>query len=143
MLKDLLRLDPVKRLSAAESLKHPWFKTYKIQSTIDKGVVFDSFRYFMQFSPEHKFQQAALAYMVHHLIDLEDIKEIRKMFEIFDTNYDGKLSHQEILEGFKTSLSIIQNEKEFMKVIKKIDQDKSGFIEYEGNYRVVLFNIIL
>ena len=80
-----------------------------------------------------KFQQAALAYMVHHLLDIADIKELRSLFLIFDTNNDGKLSHQEILEGFKTHSNLINNEKDFLKIIRKIDQDKSGFIDYEGS----------
>ena len=132
LLKELTKFDPVKRISAADALKNKWFNLYKIDSNIDKGFIFDSFKYFMQYSPDQKFQQAALAYMVHHLTDMNDVSEIRKMFELFDTNNDGKLSHGELLEGFKKHLSIIQNEKEFLKVIKKIDQDRSGFIEFEG-----------
>jgi calcium-dependent protein kinase len=97
----------------------------------------------MQFSPDQKFQQAALAYMVHHLTDMEDVKELRKMFEAFDTNKDGKLSHMEILEGFKNSLSIIQNEKEFLKVVRKIDQDRSGYIEYEEFIRATISKMTL
>jgi calcium-dependent protein kinase len=132
LLKELLRYDPVKRSSAGDALKHKWFNYYLQDPPSDKGVVYDCFRNFMQFSPEHKFQQATLAYMVHHLTSMNDIKHIRTIFENFDTNKDGKLSHTEILEGFKQHVSMIQNEKEFLKVIKKIDQDRSGFIEYEG-----------
>lgn len=70
--------------------------------------------------------------MVHHILDISDIREIRKIFDLFDLNKDGRLSHQEVLDGFKSHLSIFQNEKEFLKVIRRIDQDKSGYIEYEG-----------
>ena len=128
----MLKFDPVKRLSAADSLKHPWFLSNKMDIQLEKNFVDESFKYFMQFSPDQKFQQAALAYMVHHLTDLTDTGDIRKMFEHFDTNHDGKLSHGEILEGFKAVMPILYNEKEFLKVIRKVDQDKSGFIEYEG-----------
>lgn len=71
--------------------------------------------------------------MVHHLLDINEIREIRKLFQIYDVNNDGKLTHNEILEGFKTNSNLIKNEKDFLKIIRKIDQDKSGFIEYEGN----------
>lgn len=142
LLKDLLRFDPLKRLSALDALKHKWFEAYLIPQAVDKGMVYESFKNFMQFSPDQKFQQASLAYMVHHLTDMDDVREIRKMFEIFDANHDGKLSHSEILDGFKNYLSIIQNEKEFLKVIKRIDQDRSGFIEYEGKVHIYLVEFI-
>lgn len=103
-----------------------------VESRLDKGLLFDSFKHFMQFSPDQKFQQATLAFMVHHLLENSEVKELRNIFIQFDTNKDGKLTHSEVLKGFKSSLDIIQNEKEFMKVIKKVDQDKSGYIEYEG-----------
>jgi calcium-dependent protein kinase len=135
LLKDLLKIDPVKRLSACEALKHPWFRTNIITNPIDKSYALGCFKYFMMFSPDQKFQQAAIAYMVHHLTDIDEINEIRKIFETFDTNHDGKLSHSEIFEGFKNIISVLPNEKEFLKLIKKIDSSKTGFIEYEGIHK--------
>jgi calcium-dependent protein kinase len=132
LLKEMLRLDPVKRPYASDALKRPWFKTFRTEVQIEQPVIIDSLRYFTCHSPDQKFQQAALAYMVHHLTDIQDIKDIRKLFELFDTNCDGRLSHQEVFDGFKNSFTSIQTDKDFMKTIKKVDCQKNGFIEYEG-----------
>lgn len=133
LLKDLLRVDPVKRVSAVDAIKHKWFNIHNLNLSIERELVNDAFKNFMQFSPEQKFQQAAIAYMVHHLIDINEVKDYKRLFEVLDTNCDGKLSHNELMEGFKKYIPVNQKEKEFMKVVKKIDQDRSGYIEYEGN----------
>jgi calcium-dependent protein kinase len=136
----MLKIDPVKRLAASDALKHQWFKNNKVEYSLESTFVEDSFNNFMRFSPDQKFQQATIAYMVHHLTDAEDNKNLRIMFENFDSNLDGKLSHSEIVDGFKKNISLMQtfNEKEFWKKIKKIDQDKSGFIEYEEFVRACI-----
>ena len=54
-------------------------------------------------------------------------------------NCDGKISYNEFLEGYKRTVGgIIQNDKEFIKVMKKIDQSKSGDIEYEEFVRAMI-----
>ena len=137
----MTKYDPSKRPSAGDALKHKWFKNVLSikQKSVNEGILLDSYKNLMNFNPEFKFQQATFAYMVHHLTDQDDVKEIRKIFESFDVNNDGKLSHQELIDGFKNVLAQ-QNkgDKEISKVLKKIDQDRSGFIEYEEFIRATI-----
>ena len=135
---ELLKLDAVKRPSAQEALRHPWFEKYTIKINLEKEFINDCFTSFIHFSPDMKFQQAALAFMVHHVTDMNEIRQYLNLFDLLDINKDGKLSHVEILEGFKFHLGALKNEREIVKVIKKIDQDKSGFIEYEEFLRAVI-----
>jgi calcium-dependent protein kinase len=132
LIKLLLKPDPTKRLSAKDALRHRWFIQYSCPLLVDKGFIYECFNNIMRYNPELKFQQATLAYMVHHLRDINDLREIRRIFEDFDNNNDGMLTYNEVLEGFKKYLSIDNKEKDFLKTVKKIDQDKSGYIEYEG-----------
>lgn len=131
-LKDLLRYDASKRPTANEALKNKWLLNNIPSESVNVNDVKEAFNNIMKYNvSELKFQQAALAYIVHHLTDPEEIKPIRNIFYTFDKNLDGRLSHNEIIEGFKSFFNIKQNEKDLMKIIKKIDQDKSGYIEYE------------
>jgi hypothetical protein len=75
------------------------------------------------------FQQATLAYMVHHLSKREDVDQIRKFYSSLDVNGDGKMAYSEIVEGIKKCISV--NDKDVLRVFKYIDQAKTGYIEYE------------
>lgn len=131
-----MKLDFIKRPSAQEALKHPFFKTHEVKVIIEKDFIVDCLNNLLAFSPDLKFQQAALAFMVHHLTDINEIRDYKNLFELLDTNKDGKLSHKEIIDGFKAIDMKI--EKDLQRVIKKIDQDKSDSIEYEEFLRAVI-----
>lgn len=53
------------------------------------------------FSRRLKLQQAALCFISTHLINNKEQTEMKKVFQSMDTDFDGKLTKEEIVEGLK------------------------------------------
>jgi len=98
---------------------------------MDKFFINDCYNNILYYSAKRKFQLATVAYMIHNVITKEELKDLTNLFEILDINKDGKLSYEEIITGFKNLLGEIKHEKEFIKTLKKIDQEKCGYLEYD------------
>jgi calcium-dependent protein kinase len=134
----LLKVDPQKRIAAEDAVKHPWFQKFLIKPRLTTDRITEYHKNIISFKidPKFFFQQATLAYMVHHITKKEDSDEIRKLYSSLDVNGDGKMAYSEIVEGFKKFISV--NDKELMKVFKYIDQAKTGYIEYEEFVRACI-----
>lgn len=139
------------RPSALDCLQHRWITTNndyiknKRKSTTNEGEKFSHFKSCLenlrQFSVKHKFQQATIAYLIRHVANKELFKELKEIFEEFDTNGDGTLSYEEVKAGFEKYYSnqeLANNE--LNEVIKKLDQDQNDCIEYEEFLRNI-FNM--
>ena len=130
-VKLLLNVKPGNRPTASEALQNKWFKKYLYKHPVKVEAAKDLYNNIVGFKtdPMMFFQQASLAYMVHHLLQKEDILNIRNFYTWIDNNGDGKMEYKEVCEGFKQFIDI--NEKEVTKIFKYIDQGHTGCIEYE------------
>ena len=129
LIKKCLEMNKNRRISAKEALNHPWFaknntKAYFCQVT----------DYFLQktienirnYKPKNKIQELALTYLVHNLPELDEIKLINKIFNLFNTNNNGKLTKEETKEGLNKYLfhnykNKIQIEKQTEEIFKRIN----------------------
>lgn len=75
-------------------------------------------------------KKATLAFIASQLVSKEETKDLEKMFQQLDKNGDGKLSKQEILEGYEEVFGININEEEVEKMFLEIDIDGNGTIDY-------------
>lgn len=134
-------MDPAKRISIEEAIKHPWIKKYCIKKRLPEDKVQEFYKNITSFKidPKYFFQHATLAFMVHHLSTKEETDEIRKMFFYIDGNGDGRMAYSEIVDGFKKLIPV--NEKDLLRVFKYIDQAKTGSIEFEGK-KIYIFLIL-
>jgi calcium-dependent protein kinase len=83
-----------------------------------------------KFHAERKLQQAALTFIVNHLMSKEEKNELLELFQEFDKNGDGVLTKDEIFEGYKSILGEIEATKEVERIMNEVDIDKSGTIDY-------------
>jgi len=133
LIRKLLNKNQKNRLSAVEALSHPWIQNIDMKrinflsiETLN-AIVTNLYKY----NAVQILQQASIAFIVHNLISRNMTKELRKCFIQFDTNGDGRLDKQELINGLKTVDTKNNLEQEVDRVMNIIDVDGNGFIEYE------------
>jgi calcium-dependent protein kinase len=129
LIKCMLEFDPKKRASASSCLNHIWLTDHNKKS-VDVTLTKKALTNMKKFHAERKLQQAALTYIVNHLMSKEDKNEMLEIFQSFDKNGDGVLSKEEIFEGYKNILGEVEATKEVERIMKEADLDKSGSIDY-------------
>ena len=136
LMKCLLDKNPKTRLCATEALNHAWFKKYKMKEKVTavSDVKFKSFiSNLKSYKPDYKLQQAAIAIIVHNVPHTDEIKDLEKAFRKIDNNGDGKLTKQELVDGFILHYGKSQEEafKEINAIFRNVDSDNNGYLEYE------------
>ena len=140
LLKKTLTRKINKRLSAKECLDHPWFmdNSSKLKSNCTKTVITSALKKFISFNAKEKLQQATMAYIVHFVYCNKEINELKTVFKQLDTNDDGKLTLNELKNGFEIYFGKILSNVELKQLMEDIDGDADGFISYEEFLRVTV-----
>lgn len=60
----------------------------------------------------------------------DERSELMRIFKALDKNGDGKLTREELVDGYSRSVGITDNEID--ELMKKMDNDNSGSINYTG-----------
>ncbi len=137
--KDLIRhcfiYDPNKRISSKEALNHPFFKNEIMDNlyiNLDPEIenkTKEAILSLINFSYESKFFQAVITYLVHNFIPKEEENKLKNVFLSIDSDFDGKISRNDLRRMLKKFEINISNE-EFQKIIERVDFDNDGYIGF-------------
>ena len=129
-MKKMLEFDPAKRISAAEALQHKWIKLHTSGDKVEKSLAKKTLSNLKNFRGELKLKRATMAFIASQLVSKEETKDLEKMFQELDENGDGKLSKEEVLNGYEKVFGVPINEEEVDKMFAEIDIDGNGTIDY-------------
>lgn len=130
IITNMLQFNPTERYSASQCLNHIWLSEHNKGRKIDLKFSIKCLDNMKKFHAERKLQQAALTYIVNHLLSKEEKNELLDLFQSFDKNGDGVLSKEEIFEGYKSILGEVEASKEVERIMNEMDINKDGTIDY-------------
>ena len=130
LITQLLTYDPEKRPSAEEALKHPWITESSVSAPIDEQVAIGALSNLRTFRADQKLKQATFAFIASQLLTKAEKENLAKIFKAIDKNGDGKLSKEEILEGYDSFFGKNLDKTDVEKMFDAVDIDKSGYIDY-------------
>lgn len=129
LLDNLLTIDYEKRLSAEAALNHPWFKktlkSKKTQEAQEKQVLTN----LVNFNAREKVQTAIFHFFTHYIALESDKNYLLNQFKEIDTNFDGTLNKEEILNAVKKSFPNLSKEAGDS-LFRELDLNKNDKIDY-------------
>ena len=129
LIQRLLTYDPNDRISAEDALNHHWISSNS-EVVIDQKTAENALNQLQGFRADQKLKQAAFSFIASQLISKSEKERLAKIFKAIDKNGDGKLSKDEILEGYEEHFGKHLDEDELDTLFSSVDIDGSGFIDY-------------
>lgn len=141
LISKLLEMNVNERISAKEALDHPWFELFKgriLFDKIDRAIYNKQINNIVHYFLQSKLQQMVLAYLCHNITLNEEIRNAKKLFIHMNSNYNGRLTKDELLKGIIPYLGQTEANRRIEDLFLTLDGDNSGFIEYEEFLRACL-----
>ena len=129
LVKKMIEKNPYKRISALEALQDVWFKNNTKKKKVDKVLAKNVLQNMKKFKKNKKFEKATISFIINQLVLKDERNDLERQFKEWDTNGDGDLSRDEIIQGYKKTYGKV-DENEIDNMINSIDLDGNGVIDY-------------
>jgi len=136
LIKKCLKNDNALRIKLLDTVKHPFFDDLK-----DSGVYLIDEKKILENLKTQKerpiFYQMVLSFISYHFKDTELLIELSRIFYKIDRNSDGKITKEDLMKAYEEAGEKI-DKKDLEEIIKTVDFDRNGFIEYDEFIRVCI-----
>ncbi|CAM0875390.1 unnamed protein product [Alopecurus aequalis] len=126
LVRQMLEMNPRKRLTARQVLEHPWLQDAKTAPNVPLGDVVRA--RLKQFSVMNRFKKKAMRVIAEHL-SAEEVEVIKEMFALMDTERKGRVTLQELKAGLaRVGSKLAEPEMELL--MEAADVDGDGYLDY-------------
>ena len=136
LITKCLKYDVSKRITIPEALNHKFFQDLKNSNKFTEEEI-KKLKSLKLYKKNSKFYQLVLTYLSYNFSDNKLLNELNKIFCKIDRNSDWKITRGELYNAYKDA-GIYMSEEDIEKVIKSIDFDMNGIIDYEEFIRTCI-----
>lgn len=139
--KDLLAsllCEQSKRISAKDCLSHPWLVQNLHKPICNESLKLTVLQKLKNFHAFHKLREAVYSFIISQLVTVDETRLLKEVFKDIDKNGDGRISVNELAEEYSKILESDEALVEAEKIMKEVDSDNSGFIDYTEFLKVNL-----
>lgn len=130
LIEQLMKLNPGLRISAAQTLRHPWVKVAK--ATFPKSRMVALLNNMRSNVEECGFKRFVLRVIAEQLpSDGKHVSTVECAYRCLDRNGDGILSVEEVILGLKKNLQQGADNRELEDLFEQIDRDGSGTLNVQ------------
>ena len=117
------------RSSAEQALQHPWILNVETASPFQE-IDISALEALKSFNSKNKLREAVVTYITSQCLTVSETKDLNRLFHAIDTNGDGKLSREELLQCYNNAMGLRLSEEEVDNIMKQVDSDCSGYLDY-------------
>lgn len=129
LLQNMLKVDYSERISATEVLLHPWVQSSR-KLVQDSPNLSDTLRNLANFTSNSKLKDAVYTYLAFQIISHEELKRLKKDFQYIDSNGDGKITRDELMEQYIKTMDELTARKTVDQIMREVDTNENGEIDY-------------
>lgn len=129
LIRQMLTLNPKRRISAQDALSDPWITENKIQQGLKQNIIDN----LTNFQSQNRFRHAVIIFMSNMVVSKKEQKELMEAFQALDLDGNGTLTYEELIEGYKKiypKKTIEEVEIIVQNIMDKIDVNGSGQIDF-------------
>lgn len=128
LIQKMLRKDPASRYSINDVYLDPWIQNRAHNRVPDQPIAKVAMKNLKNFKAENNLQKITLNYIMTQLVSNEEIEDLRNIFQEIDKNGDGKLSKEEIEQGYSNFGREI--DLDIVEIMERCDTDGNGYLDY-------------
>lgn len=138
LLLNLLNKNPKSRFTASEALKHPWTSSV-LESQIDEPFFQRTLTRMLTITKKPRLRELFETFLLGQVQKNDPkIKLYEKVFLELDADRNGVISKQDIILLLKSGMDLEAASKEAERIMKIIDNDQSGEIDFSEFLRSAL-----
>ena len=118
------------RISAAQALNHKWVDHKAFRPMCNEDILNGVLHKLSVFHSTNKLRDAVHTFITTQCVSMKETRILREVFKTIDKNGDGKLSIEELIEQYSHTMAIEEATKEAERIMKEVDTDNNGFIDY-------------